>query len=349
MAIPKINPTDLFSTVVDKINDAIDQISTTFTRVGKTLTITKEDGTSTITVDLSASPNGVVSGIVVTQDATDQRKFLNTLGVVKLNEEEVNVTAQAKTTASGDPANPRIDLLILNASGFLTFVTGTPAAIPIPPALPETSLLLGFVYVEAGATDTVNNVYFQPVNPAGSGLYEKFDGSSVTITGGGTIPDAPAKADQAQTDAGTDDEKYITPLKFANSTTKTASQPETDTGTNDLKYITPLKLANYSGFPQIANSYIEKFDLLTPTSAAMWHSIAAGVGNDKVVLISITNTGGAARVVGVREVGSSLNRSFDIANGAVFTTIAKTDGSGDLEVYTENIGQTVFDIIAILG
>jgi hypothetical protein len=76
------------------------------------------------------------------------------------------------------------------------------------------------------------------------------DQASETVKGVAEI------ATQAETDAGTDDDRIVTPLKLKNlpaneQATETikgvaelATQAETDTGTDDLRTVTPLKLAN---------------------------------------------------------------------------------------------------------
>jgi hypothetical protein len=55
--------------------------------------------------------------------------------------------------AAADPTDPRIDVIVLNASGQWEVLTGTPAPSPEKPDVdPQTQLEVSFVYVEAGAT-----------------------------------------------------------------------------------------------------------------------------------------------------------------------------------------------------
>ena len=73
---------------------------------------------------------------------------------------ETNLTA-----ATADPTNPRIDVVVVNASGAAVLITGTPAATPVKPDVdPSTQLELTFFIVAAGATAlgaTVVDVYHE--------------------------------------------------------------------------------------------------------------------------------------------------------------------------------------------
>mgnify|MGYP001573612140 CR=1 FL=1 len=61
---------------------------------------------------------------------------------------ETNLSA-----ATADPTNPRIDVVVVNASGAAVLITGTPAATPVKPDVdPATQLELTFFIVAAGAT-----------------------------------------------------------------------------------------------------------------------------------------------------------------------------------------------------
>lgn len=65
--------------------------------------------------------------------------------------------AQTLAIAAADPANPRIDLVILAADGSgVSVLAGTPGANPTAPALPSGAVALAEVYVAAGATSIVN-------------------------------------------------------------------------------------------------------------------------------------------------------------------------------------------------
>jgi hypothetical protein len=69
------------------------------------------------------------------------------------------------TAATADPTNPRIDVVVVNASGAAVLITGTPAATPIKPDVdPATQLELTFFIIAAGATAlgaTVVDVYHE--------------------------------------------------------------------------------------------------------------------------------------------------------------------------------------------
>jgi hypothetical protein len=352
MAIPKINGTDLWSVAIDKINDAIKRIQTGFTRTGKTLTLTADDG-ATINIELARGDNGVISGAQITQDVTDQRQFDITAGVIRLNDNELSVGSNSKTLANGDPTNPRIDALIFDAAGFYTIVAGVAAPVPLPPTIPAESIVMAYVWVEAGATSTVSDILLKPsFTNLSNGDYFKFNGDTVTVIEGviqnGTPP--PVKASQLETDTGTNDDKFITPLKLKNNTSQRADQATVDAGTNNTQFVTPLTLKNYTGFPSLQADYVEKFDLIAATSNNAWHVVAAGVGNDKIILISCgVSSGGANRFVGVRAVGSVLDRRLDLEADSTVTMTVKTDGSGDIEMFSENIANSNFRIISIIG
>lgn len=344
MAIPKINGSDLWSLAVDKINNAIDRITASFTRTGKTLKIVAEDGAS-VTVDLSASPDTVINGVDVSQQGADQRKFDITGGAVRIAEDEISVGVQTVAVADGDPVNPRLDALAINAGGVLTVQAGTPAAVPLAPSKVAGTVQVAFIWVEANADATTNNIYFKPILEDANGIYQKEGGTFTQIIGGVEQGAAPVKADQTETNTGTDDNKYITPLKLANNTSQRATQPEVDAGANNTKFVTPLTLATK---PK-GITYSESFSTLTLTTNNSWHTvIVPGAPVNKVIQVVMENTNIANRFVGVREVGSVNDRRLDVSSETSLTMIVKTNASGEVEVYSENRTQTNHYLTAIL-
>ena len=171
-------------TFVDKVNAAIDRITGTFTRSGKTLTITADDG-AVLTLDLSATNNVVLSGLAITQDAVNQKLFNVAVGTVRIEENEVAITAGSTSTANGDPTNPRIDALVVTDADTIKVTAGIAAAAPVPPTVASNELIIGYIYVDANATDVAEDVYFRSVfENAADGVYKKNNEPYVTVVSG---------------------------------------------------------------------------------------------------------------------------------------------------------------------
>ena len=171
-------------TFVDKVNDAIDRITGTFTRSGKTLTITADDGTP-INIDLAATNNVVLSGLAITQDGVNQKLFNVATGTVRIEENEVVISAGSTSTANGDPTNPRIDALVVTDADTIKVTVGTAAAAPVPPTVASNELIIGYIYVDANATDVAEDVYIKELfENAADGVYKKNNEPYVTVIGG---------------------------------------------------------------------------------------------------------------------------------------------------------------------
>ncbi len=96
-------------------------------------------------------------------------------------------------------------------------------------------------------------------------------------------------ADQAEVDAGTDDERFVTPLKLAtfpavNQATEDvkgiaelATQAETDLGTDDERIITPLKFESSSQLAQATEGALGRVELATQAE------VDAGTDTDRAV------------------------------------------------------------------
>lgn len=80
---------------------------------------------------------------------------------------------------------------------------------------------------------------------------------------------------------------------------------------------------------------------ITPGITGSWQTVAAGVGNNKKIEVLLEKGGGGAAQGGVREVGSTRTTST-FQNQSRYTTITKTDGSGDIEVF---VGSGTFTVI----
>lgn len=108
---------------------------------------------------LSIKGNGIHSGMQVTEKSTpDMGVTVETgscfiSGSAYREDSSVNLVITA-----ADVTNARIDIIVFSASGNNpTVVTGTPAAIPIPPDIPANNILLAFVDVSANITSIVNS------------------------------------------------------------------------------------------------------------------------------------------------------------------------------------------------
>ncbi len=83
------------------------------------------------------------------------------------------------TVGAADPTNPRKDIVVCNSAGTLSIVAGTPEAAlpsgnggvytlnPEPPSIPANSIILGEIWVPAGATEiTGSEIYDKRVSIA---------------------------------------------------------------------------------------------------------------------------------------------------------------------------------------
>ena len=64
--------------------------------------------------------------------------------------------------ATADPTNDRFDAIVVDDTGTVSVITGTPSANPIEPAIPDTVTLVQFVLVEHGTTQptvTTETIY----------------------------------------------------------------------------------------------------------------------------------------------------------------------------------------------
>ena len=83
--------------------------------------------------------------------------------------------------AASDPANPRYDVISLRSTGVLRATTGTPAALPVEPAVPAGDCKLAVVRVNAAAVSVANAVIFTHRYGEGKTVYETTDLGPVVI------------------------------------------------------------------------------------------------------------------------------------------------------------------------
>jgi hypothetical protein len=117
--------------------------------------------------------NQIISGLIVTHpDAGDFLTCSNTAGILQVDAIKYNINALSATCTANASINPRIDLVCIkyDTNGFV-IVEGTPAASPVPPALPANHYVLGFLSHIAGSNSLGGVVYSIntniPTMPAG--------------------------------------------------------------------------------------------------------------------------------------------------------------------------------------
>lgn len=100
---------------------------------------------------------GVVSGCTVTAQGSPDMTVAVAVGVVRIDNQLVTVTAGNVTVGAADGTNPRIDLITVNNAGTKACTAGTAAASPVFPAVPADSVALAAVYVPASDTTIASN------------------------------------------------------------------------------------------------------------------------------------------------------------------------------------------------
>lgn len=104
----------------------------------------------------AGGPTGVSAGCAVSEDpATPDMTVDVAAGWVRLGGKMIEVSAQAgNAITAADGSNVRIDLVTVNSSGTVVVTDGTPAAEPVCPDVPASSVPLAMVYVPASDSTT---------------------------------------------------------------------------------------------------------------------------------------------------------------------------------------------------
>ena len=198
-----------------------------------------------------------------------------------------------------------------DTTGAFTLTIGTAVGTPL-------TLTQGEAYiVYCDGTDMVNAVSVPATSPA-----------SETVAGIAEL------ATQAETDAGSDDLRIVTPLKLANRTAsetlagiiEIATQVETDAGADDTLALTPLKLNDWAD--QNAGILLDLLGLSSP-------------GTNRLL---IWNNGTGAAAFGIATNGIQFNGGnleLDIASLVGGTPGARTDSLATLVAGNER--ETTFD------
>lgn len=94
-------------------------------------------------------------------------------------------------------------------------------------------------------------------------------------------------------------------------------------------------------------SYSEKFTQAGVTSSLTWVTIPVPTAFlDSVLTIIIYNGATLSKSVGVREVGSILDRRLDVPKEVTVTFAVKTDSSGNFEIHSDGDTGVLFYIIS---
>jgi hypothetical protein len=93
--------------------------------------------------------------------------------------------------------------------------------------------------------------------------------------------------------------------------------------------------------------YKEFFDSFSPSVINTWHTATLNVEPNSIVLVSIDSSANR-KVGGVREVGSTIDRTRTIDSNSMFSVPVKTDSNSQIEIYADN-GSITFYLTAQIG
>jgi len=95
------------------------------------------------------------------------------------------------------------------------------------------------------------------------------------------------------------------------------------------------------------SNYKEKFEGFDGEYNGVWHKVTLNVSPNSIVMVSVYCTKGT-RKGGIREVGSTLDRTKQIKQNSAFSTPVRVDVNSQVEVYRQN-DQITFSITAQLS
>jgi hypothetical protein len=109
-------------------------------------------------INVESTGIGVISGLLVKQQATPDMSVLVEIGTVhmpdgKRFEVSSNVTQAINTS---DATYDRIDIVYMDVNGSIGYLAGTPSSTPTAPSLPSGGFLLAEVYVGVGVTSILD-------------------------------------------------------------------------------------------------------------------------------------------------------------------------------------------------
>ncbi len=101
---------------------------------------------------------GVVSGCAVTESSPAAQTVDVAAGVAILAGSQITVALQEdEAVTAADGTNPRFDLITVNSSGSVVVTPGTPAAQPVLPAIPASSVPLAALYIPTSDNSHADN------------------------------------------------------------------------------------------------------------------------------------------------------------------------------------------------
>jgi hypothetical protein len=128
--------------------------------------------------------------------------------------------------------------------------------------------------------------------------------------------------DEEQKELAVDIQKKIIDCKKNRALTDNASDLINNlNGINDLS-------GEFSNYKEMFNGFDGEYN-------GVWHKITLNVSPNSVVMVSVYCTKGT-RKGGIREVGSTLDRTKQIKQNSAFSTPVRVDGNGQVEVYRQN-------------
>ncbi|NCD07118.1 MAG: hypothetical protein EOL97_13450, partial [Spirochaetia bacterium] len=119
-----------------------------------------------------ANRNAVLDGCEVTADSPASMDVTVSSGRVFFSSEIVDVTGTDVTISANATAFTRLDLVVVDNTGTLSVVTGTPGILPMTPDYdPETKVVLAMITVDAGTTSIISSKIkdIRSINSGGAG------------------------------------------------------------------------------------------------------------------------------------------------------------------------------------
>lgn len=99
------------------------------------------------------------TGCAITTTGASNNGVSVAAGTVSVGGTEATVSSGTVTLTAPDGTNPRIDLVWADSSGTKGKTDGTAAAVPAPPALPASTVVLAYVYSPAAGGNTVGSTW----------------------------------------------------------------------------------------------------------------------------------------------------------------------------------------------
>ena len=156
----------IFSTALDDHASLIDaNVADVNIFSNGTLELTLSDG-SIVNNSIPYFSDFVVTGVNLTQQAIPNASSIDyTTGTYQINGVVYNIAIAGTLVLNpGDPLFPRYDLIYVDTTNNINFITGTPSATPTIPATLPNTLAIATVYVQANASAATGGYYLQTLN-----------------------------------------------------------------------------------------------------------------------------------------------------------------------------------------